>query len=918
LEERPRVFGRYSIWVLWLIVAVAVALYGMYVYINWIILQTMYAQKAGLDWFGIVFYHNYTFILAAVLSLLVLNPLPGRSDLYEAFMAFQEAAARARYVEGSTSPSMPPISLLSLRGRKLLWAFWQFTKWIVAFGVIVSLNGLPFLEDITPVFYMMLKGFGDWSLVPRIFVLPIMPASNHDLVALMPTMELQYRFSYMVLTAVLAVITVRMGLKLFRHFLTEPQNTWVRDIFVMLSCIMLVIVLGAPYWAMNVTTPFDYVICLTLLIGFLFTAVFFQFERIGVLSFARRRRLIFTLAAVGIIGTLAVNAVIIAGFSVNWNNNWIQYEWKPLTEKRIAVTRWSAGIQGVERHPISDVPTGNVTKILSVVRQWDQRAAYTKMKNQIGVNWMTLSDSDIIYINGREYWAAPTTLIYPSTDWISTHLIYTHSSKILVVDSHTGEFVPVTRAFEVEAEPMIYYGEGFYTPVYTGVKGFDEIGNVSYPSQPDYTLSGWQRVLWFLLQGQIGFAFSPPQGSINMLYDRDILQRVNNILIRGLTVDPDAYLVSDGNRVYYAIQVLIDYPIHSRFSASPYLRYFAVVLVDIEDGTMQGYIVGKPDGFLVDFYKGYYPSWDAPLPSWLVPQLRYPEALLGRHNAPGQLDVDFIYHVSDPFVWRSGSQFYERPPETEVLYVPMTVQNKDYFVGLQLGEFLGSHGKNLAGLYVAYGGSQLGRIDLYSIPNATKPFIGPSAALQALETDDYVRKQMTLLTNPRTGNILLYSIGDQLYYFIPVYITIQSATAVITKMAFIGVIDAATGTKVAAGPDSVQAYYSITGTKIGLQTGVEERLDKLRGVFASDGRTLVGPAEIHANVEFQVDNVTYAGEGEWNRVEAVINGFIQNYVQKYGSTEVYYWNVGGNTVNFGILTSEYGVVKLYYLSIQYR
>ena len=794
----------------------------------------------------------------------------------------------------------------------MLWAFWQLLKWVTAFGVIASLNGLPFLGDVTLVFYMMSKGFGDWGLVSRIFTLPIMPGSDSELVTLMPTMEIQYRFLYVVLTAVLIVIAVRIGLKLIGHFLSKPQNTWIRDIFVILTCIMLAIILGAPYWAMDVTTPFDYLLCVILLISFLSAAFFFQFKGVGNLSFAKRRRMIVIAAAVGIIVILGANAAIIAGYRLNWNNNWVQYEWRALTEKQITVTRWSAGIQGVETHLVSEVPTGNITKILSVVRQWDQSAAYTKMQNQIGVNWMTLSDSDIIYINDHEYWAAPTTIVYPSTDWISTHLVYTHSSKIIVVDSHTGEFVPVTEAFGVKAEPLIYYGEGFHEPVYTGVKNFNEIGNVSYSGHLDYVLSGWQRMLWFLLQGQVGFAFSPPQESINMLYNRDVLQRVRSILIHGLTVDPDAYLVSDGNRVYYAVQVCIDYPIHSGFSASKYLRYFAVVLVDIEDGSIQGYTVSKPDGFLVDFYKSYYPSWEAPLPSWLVSQLRYPENLLGRHHAPGQLDVDFIYHVSDPFVWRSGSQFYERPPATEVLYILMTVQNQSYFVGLQIVEFLGSHGKNLAGFYVGYGGPQLGTIDLYRIPNATKPFIGPSAALQALETDDYVRKQLTLLTNPRTGNILLYSIGNQLYYFIPVYITIQGA-AVITKMAFIGVVDAATGTKVAAGSDSVQAYYALTGTMPSPQVGAEERLNKLKSIFTSANKTLVNSTEIHANVEIQVNNVTYTSEEQWNQTEATINNFIQN----YGSTEVYYWNTDNHTVNFGILISD-GVVKLYYISVQYR
>jgi hypothetical protein len=340
------------------------------------------------------------------------------------------------------------------------------------------------------------------------------------------------------------------------------------------------------------------------------------------------------------------------------------------------------------------------------------------------------------------------------------------------------------------------------------------------------------------------------------------------------------------------------------------------VLVDIEDGSLQWYFVGNSDGFLVDFYKNYYQSLNVP-PDWLIPQLRYSEALLGMHDISGQLDVDFQFHVSDPFVWRSGSQFFERPSATEVLYVPMTVGDQEYFVGFQLVEFQASPGRNLAGLYVAYGGSQLGRTDIYSIPNATTQFIGPSAALQALETDDYVRTQLTLLTSPRFGNILLYSISSHLYYFIPVYIESTIANAVITKMAFIGVIDAATGTKVATGADTAQAYYALAGITPSSQLGVEDRLGKIVDSFTSKGCNLVEPTKISGDVWIMVDNVTYVGEDQWNKTESSINNFVQNYVQT-PEKDVYQWSIDNDTVNFGVLTSEQGIVKLYYLSIQYR
>jgi hypothetical protein len=279
--------------------------------------------------------------------------------------------------------------------------------------------------------------------------------------------------------------------------------------------------------------------------------------------------------------------------------------------------------------------------------------------------------------------------------------------------------------------------------------------------------------------------------------------------------------------------------------------------------------------------------------------------------------MSFRFHVSDPFVWRSGSDFYERPEATEVLYVLMTSGNRADFVGLQLVEYQASPGRNLAGMYIAYGTDQLGRLSLYRISNSTTQLIGPSAALQAVETDDYVRQQLTLLPNYRLGNILLYLVGDHLYYFIPVYINTQVQNAVITKMAFVTAVDATTGARVAVGADSSQAYYAISG---GVPTilGSAEREKKLNSLFKDKGYSLVSPEKISANVEIRIANITYTDETQWSSTSTKVNDFITNYCQKYGVTEIYYWTTQNGDLNFGILANTGGVVKLYYITIRIR
>jgi len=69
----PRLFGLVG-WIIVGLIFVGVIVYGLSVYLDWIVLQSMYASKAGLDWFAINFYHNNTFIVAGVLALLFVNP----------------------------------------------------------------------------------------------------------------------------------------------------------------------------------------------------------------------------------------------------------------------------------------------------------------------------------------------------------------------------------------------------------------------------------------------------------------------------------------------------------------------------------------------------------------------------------------------------------------------------------------------------------------------------------------------------------------------------------------------------------------------------------------------------------------------------------------------------------------------------
>ena len=99
----PRLFGLVG-WILVALVFVGVTFYGLSVYLDWIVFQSMYASKAGLDWFAINFYHNNTFIVAGVLALLFINPIPRRSHLFEGLSAVGRSLRACQRGTGSGLP----------------------------------------------------------------------------------------------------------------------------------------------------------------------------------------------------------------------------------------------------------------------------------------------------------------------------------------------------------------------------------------------------------------------------------------------------------------------------------------------------------------------------------------------------------------------------------------------------------------------------------------------------------------------------------------------------------------------------------------------------------------------------------------------------------------------------------------------
>ncbi len=891
------------------LIAVIAVLAVAWVILQWSIAESVYSVKAGLDWFGITFYREYVFVAAGLFALLLIYPKPGGSDLWKVGTVVYKRLRPYEVQEEGTR--------VSEKMNVWLWALWQTLKWAIGFYAFSTAGGFPFLGATMNPIMMMIMGLGSWTNLPRVFVLPLAPASGAGFIDLMPSMQIQYAVLSYAVSAILLVFAARTILRLVANLATRRSDRWLRNLLTLVAAVFSEIILGAPYWLMNIATPYVYGIAWS---GLLLTLV-------GIVYMSRRnapipRLTLFKAIAAMLAAVLVIQVAAGVFFYFNWNNNYLPYLWYPQTQKQITVTRWAAGLDGIQVNNITGLPTSNPSTTLNLVRQWDQQAATVTNTKEIGAyNWMGLASSEIVFYNGTEYWVSPTTPTFPSTDWISEHLIYTHAAKVLVINTHNGSVIPTTNAFGIASEPPIYYGEGdgFNQNVYLHVPGYDEIQNVSYNGTPDYVLSGWQKSLWFTFaEGQVGFAFSGQ--SIDMQWNRNIFSRVGDVLIPGLTMDPSAYLVSDGKNLYYAVQVFINYPLQSGFSASPYLRFFGVALVNIQDGAVQGYSVTNLLGvnstdFITKFYQNYYSSWGAP-PSWLVPQLRYPEQLLGSPTVPGQLDFNFVYHVNDPFVFRSGTQFYERAGTNTVQYIPFAVGNKTYFVGLQLAQYQGVVSKNLGALYIAYGGDRLGQIYLYQNPSQSALIIGPSAAENALTTNQLVRTQLTLLPNYRFGSYLLYSVGGQLTYFVAVY-TNPGTSGVVTQLPFMTAVNPSSGI-VGVGPNAVAAFQDLgLGNSTTIVTvGREALIHRITTLIASQGYSLVNATSVNPTVWVNVGNVSFSAAGA-NQTTAQVASFLQIYGPGSVGKTVYAWTDSSGNLNFGVLTvPAQGVTELFYVTIR--
>lgn len=963
----------------WVIIPIAFCvLIGFILFQNWWltvkILQSMFSEKALLNWWNINFLNNYYFYACISIGLLVAlsdpriiitKDIEGKRKIYlhsklwgVIKTVFSQIFGQDGFLKSFRKTEWTWDDKISFK-RGIVWKLVEFLGGTFLIGPRVAQELA--LRYLIIAQYIETQSTSWITIIQRSFSILYTRLFTSE----MPTGEWLLENSIILefLTFIRIPILIFGTIWAIRLVISFIFNIWQGKITASLRYITMIgliiltpILLNVPTQVFDITTP---LIIRSIVIGeivLIALTIFFSLHHVWVqrmITKIYKQKIILATLAIIVLGSVFSGPIVVAfQYSPALQGHWEDWVWTPKYLPTVEYTRWATGLEAIEELQITAaMDTGENLDILSNIRIFNDAAAKLRLKGRIGVNWMDFgAQPDIIMSGGKEYWIAPLTIV-PSEigsaedKWREQRMLRSHSERILVVDAANGEIVPLNTIFNRTSSVSIYYGEGglFASSdiIYIDVPNFPEThlpdyqGPASYIGEPDFVLTGFDR-LWFFsgIYGQevLRWDFGRGDwGDVKMLYQRDIKKRLSSILLPGMIIDDDPYIVSDPNgKLYYSLYVYVDRAMPTEYLDYPahedrFWRLFATVLIDVYDGSIKGYVLEmNDDNYIIDFYRSMYPQWNQDLPEWLETQLRYPEYLFEQ-----QIDSYNWYHVSDPDNWQKNTDFFElttgpgRSVIEDTRYITFSLNKTNYWAAVRLVEWYQSPGKNLAGLYVALNQEDIGSVFL--IRSEDVAMTGPQLALDTITNYGPTKSLLTLNPNWKSGNIVLYVIGGSPYYFIPFYAeteTTLSPTMVVTIDAISGslgynVIDDPTQPS-EVGSAAAKAYSNLVGAQTELPA--EARKEKIINEFENLNYTIRRPQEIGAPIEFQVGSSTFYIDEDWNTTKSLILDFINNWVIPNDVETLLQWETienGVKYVNIGVLINLHGYLELDYVKIAY-
>ena len=616
----------------------------------------------------------------------------------------------------------------------------------------------------------------------------------------------------------------------------------------------------------------------------------------------------------------------------------------PYTAQQIGVNRYlgelykiqenthNIQLQTVSPNNIKNYVNQNVD-VLNVIRVWDWDAAFAKLKPEIGlIPYVDFEDNDILRFNNTLYWTASMKPILPpsvSTEnrWYNEHLVYTHvPNGLLTLGATDGNIIDSAKFFK---QRSIYYGEGGLLeqtwsgfPVNRGDVSA-ELNNAFYSGTGGLTLN--PPTSWIF---EPNFLLSFPAEPVHIMRYKDIEQRMEILypyfLYNLFGKELDSLPVTDGTNTYWLVPLIVGFGTQDVpwSMGNPYLRLVGYGLIDTYDGSIQ--LIKTGDDFFSEMFASQYEDQFIETPSWLEEQIRYPVELFN-----WKTEMYNIYHVTDVETFIQAKEFYEIPRGLETYYIQAKPPGfaKPQFIGLLSLELRGSQGRNLAGYMIVENDlSNLGKMQFYEVPlDSTTKLIGPTAVGEALDRDPDFAQLKTLLRNPRIGDNILYRVGDQDVYFIPVYTA--GAGGVVAQLGTIAAVGAAFTGEYYVGLGATQqkafeAYLqklsgvssSSTSGEFSIEFDRGARVEKIKSFIEEADLQLLSPSNIQIPLSFNEGRIAFFTQSDLEETEKLISKFIEDFV-KPRTERVFMWEED-NIINFGTIVVVESIPEMHYISIE--
>lgn len=829
------------------------------------------------------------------------------------------------------------------------FVIWQITK-VLLFGAFFANTMFGFAT-----MYVVDGNYIGIDTLPTLFQLPFVT----------PPTDTSYAFDNVVpmipaliilVPPVLAAIGLRLVLYVGLHSIIGVVTSYIQDssegkprFLNYTSTLEGIIGIGILWAAFNMffTDQIDYntryAIGGTLVIGFALIAFSILDKiRAKILSQPIKRDIyirVLTIIAIAIIvgSVMAVNNSIADARKLEFLG--------PYTAQQIGVNRYLGELYKIQENThdvqLQSISPNNIKNyvkqnadVLDVIRVWDWDAAFAKLKPEIGlIPYVDFEDNDILRFNNTLYWTASMKPILPQSvsaenQWYNEHLVYTHvPNGFLTLGATDGNIVDSSEFFE---ERAIYYGEGGLLeqtwsgyPINRGSVSA-ELNNAFYDGSGGLTLS--PPLSWIF---EPNFILSFPSEPVHIMRYKDINVRMETLypyfLYNMFGKEVDSLPVTDGTNTYWLIPLIVGFDSRDVpwSFGNPYLRLVGYALIDTYDGNIQ--LISTGDDFFTEMFESQYGNQFIETPKWLEEQIRYPVELFNWKTS-----MYNIYHVTDVETFIQAKEFYEVPRGLSTYYIEAKPPGfeKTEFIGLLSLELQGSQGRNLAGYMIVENDlSNLGRMQFYEVPLDSKTkLIGPTAVKEALERDPDFAQLKTLLRNPRIGDNILYRVGDQDTYFIPVYTA--GAGGVVAQLGTIAAVGAAfTGEYyVGLGQTQEQAFeaylqklsgvvptHSATG-EITFEFDRTARLDKITSIITEQELDLLTPSTIQVPLSFNEGRIAFFTQSDLEDTEKLISEFIDNFV-KPRTERVFMWEEN-NIVNLGTIVVVEGIPEMHYISIE--